>query len=251
MLPLLFTRYRTTYMTIHRRQLKDDDFIKIVNKAPGAYTLNDVKDLFANTKSTPAPYRPVDEFTVPKKYRTKDAEVPFHTGDTNWPVFYAPNWHVIESTTIGRLLANTVLFSKSKALRTNVPYFNEAFNSKVIDKIEQLLADLFVAKKIEYEDWAYATDALQRLGFGPTAFLSPSMTSATIQLPPKSKILKKKLIAENKAALDQQDIAVTSRIEKEIIAHAVEENKDDPGMLIYASGARGSLGRICRTRCSV
>jgi hypothetical protein len=55
---------------------------------------------------------------------------------------------------------------------------------------------------------------------------------------------KNKLIRENKEALDKGDnntVAVSTGIEKKLIAMAKEKFKDDPAMALYASGARGSI----------
>lgn len=229
-------------MAVKRKMLTEADFQKIISIRPSTFTLDMIRELFAYVEGRDAQYDPEDEFIVPKQYReAASAPQDYTPAEKDWAAFYAPNWSTVEKTTIGRLIVNTIPFARSKKLRSNIPYFNKPFDKGVIGDIEQLLVDLRVADKIDFEDWAYATDVLQRLGYGCTTFVCPSMTDRTIQIPPKTKALKKKLIAENKAALAKGDVIVTGQIEKQLIASAKEELEDDPGMIIFDSGARGSL----------
>jgi hypothetical protein len=150
----------------------------------------------------------------------------------------------VKSTTVGRFIANNLIFSRSLAMRQAFPYYDEPWGKKTIGKIEQRVIDMRLAGRITHEDMAFFVDRMQWLGYAPTCFLAPSMTIDTIRAPKAVKRLKAEILkSERGQRVQQGDLGELGKVEKELIDAALSELKGkDPGMDLFDSGARGSFG---------
>lgn len=85
---------------------------------------------------------------------------------------------------------------------------------------------------IDTRDW---------LGLQLHGVITTSFTPGVLKVPNEVKALKKKLMSENKEALENGDERVMEQIEKQLLNATKEALKDDIGMDLYTSGARGSV----------
>ena len=86
------------------------------------------------------------------------------------------------------------------------------------------------------------TNTRDWLGLQLHGVITTSFTLNSIKVPPEVKKLKKELITKYKKELDEGDPVVSEMIEKALVKKATEVLKDDIGMDLYVSGARGSIG---------
>jgi len=193
--------------------------------------------------ATKPKYDALASLPIPAGWRAAPAQDPAAPHD--WDVRWAPNWGSIGQTTVGRFIANNYCFRGSKALRQNMPYYEEPWGKKTVARIEEKLGELRMQGKITHDDVAGAIDSLQWLGYSLTAFLAPSMTAATISIPAPTAALKKKLVAEHAedlAAGGLRGARAAQNVEGQLIASAREELAGvDPGVDIFNSGARGTF----------
>ena len=88
-------------------------------------------------------------------------------------------------------------------------------------------------KFVDTRDW---------LGLQLHSVITTSFTPSIVKVPPSVKKLKKELLIKYKDGLAKNDPQVSEKMEKELIAATKEAFKDDIGMDLYVSGARGSIG---------
>ena len=72
--------------------------------------------------------------------------------------------------------------------------------------------------------------------------ITTSFTIGVLRTPPEIKKMKKQLFDENREAINNGDNRVVEEIEKKLIKETQNILKDDIGMDLYNSGARGSVG---------
>lgn len=203
------------------------------------YSITLLRLWIAATRKGPPKFDPEASVPIPADLATTPAGTPI---EGEWDVRYAPNWGSIKSTTVGRLIANNLVFSRSKELRQAFPYFDVPWTDKVIGKIQQMLIDARLDGKVTHEDMAFVVDRLQWLGYAPTSFLAPSMTIDTVRPPKSVRKLKKEIFASERGQrVKNGDLVELGKVEKELIAASVKElDGVDPGFDIFNSGARGS-----------
>ena len=170
-------------------------------------------------------YNPEDKMTIP-------------TGA------YCNNKEPIE-TTIGRFILNKTLFEKTKIVDV-IGYVNKeltegAFMGKK-GSVEGTIATALIEGKITTEQMYVYVDTRDWLSLQLHALITPSFTPDIIKIHPEVKKLKNELINKYKKELENGDAAITAEIEKKLIDKTKEVFKDDIGMDLYNSGARGSLG---------
>jgi hypothetical protein len=84
-------------------------------------------------------------------------------------------------------------------------------------------------------------DRITWLGYAPCSFLIPSTGSSIYLIDKDVAKLKDKLIEENKEKILENDILTVNKVENELISLSREKMKDNEGLQIYDSGARGSF----------
>lgn len=218
---------------------------EILRTQPNDITMKLLRDWMANKKSGDARFPHTAIIDIPESFRvtpSRDATA------KNWDVRYAKNWNTVKSTTVGRFVANSLLFSNSRALREVIPYYDKPFTDKVIGEFQQAVMDARLAGDITSEDVAFFIDRAQWLGYAPTAFISPSMTIDTIRAPKATRMLKTQILAgERGRKIRDGDLIELNKVSGELLDSARKElNEKDPGMDIFTSGARGSFNNNFR-----
>lgn len=175
-----------------------------------------MSDLFGRKKDKEPEYR-IDDYIVIGPEQSK---------------FVKPN----TVTTIGIYIFNKFIIEPMEIFG----YINKTLSTKTWEKIEDALAEALTAYDLTPEQAAMFIDRGQYLLGGPLSQLvSPSVSQEIMRLPPKAAALRKKLIAENKEALDANDPTVSSKIEKEVVSLAMEEMHKEGavGTELFDSGA--------------
>ena len=151
------------------------------------------------------------------------------------------------TTTAGRFIANYFMLGNELAKHFN--YINEPWNSGVIKKIQKTLARKLMEGIATSEEQVEYINREEWFGFGIASFMSPSMSMAVVK--PLKSVMKRKaeLLEQHKEALARMDMAVIASIEKELIALAAEELKDEPSLEMYTSGAKGNMQNNYKTTC--
>lgn len=143
------------------------------------------------------------------------------------------------TTNVGLFIFNKFLIEESFSKVTG--YINTTIDAKVQKGIDNKLSQALLNDIITVEEFVTYLNKTQWLTKEFNAVFSGSFTMKTLKPVPKVMKLKEKLVKENKEALDRGDVNTGIKIEKELLALAREELKDDPGMDLYNSGARGSF----------
>jgi hypothetical protein len=217
---------------------------ELLRTSPNDYSLNLLRKWLAFRQKGGPQFPPEAIVDIPEFFRAVPPKGENEASEGSWDVRYAPNWLSIRSTTVGRFIANNLVFSRSRAMREAFPYYDKPWNDKTVGEIQQRVIDMRLAGKITHEDMAFFVDRMQWLGYAPTCFLAPSMTIDTIRAPKSVKKLKSDILkSERGQRVQQGDLGELGKMEKELVEAAKKElDGKDPGFDIFASGARGSVG---------
>lgn len=145
-----------------------------------------------------------------------------------------------------KVLTNVGLFIYNKFIVEEVfvdvlGYINKPIDSKVHGDIESKISQALLDDKVTVEQVVTYLNKIQWIGNQFNTVFSNSLTMKTIKPLPKVMKLKKKLVSEHKKELEEGNPIVGASIEKQLIDAAKEELKDDVGLRLYSSGARGSV----------
>ena len=228
-----------------RNVVPPQDALELFQTPPDLITMELLRKWLAHRMSGPPKYCLTDIIDISKEYASPPTVVP---KEGHWDVRWAPNWGSIRSTTVGRFITNNLCFSRSKELRTAVPYVDVPWSKGTIGDIEQGAMDAFLENRIVFEDMTWVIDRMQWLGFGVTRFVAPSMSIDTIRIPGATRKLKKAILAGPRGdAIREGDLKELGATEKELLASAKGELEGrDPGIDVFNSGARGSFGNNFR-----
>jgi len=141
-------------------------------------------------------------------------------------------------TTVGSFLWNKLFVEECIDVIIPNGYYNEVINKKTFSAVLNMVSDGLMTKKINTDPTLI--EFLKRYEFYSlklSTLFSPSYTQGLLEL--NSKVLKEKdrLLANNTV----NNVQEMSRVEDALVAMAREELKDDPGMSLFDSGARGSF----------
>lgn len=142
-------------------------------------------------------------------------------------------------TNVGLFIYNKFLFEESLYKVTG--YINTPVTASVQKDIESKISTALLNDVIETHDMVTYLNKTQWLSMQFNSVFSASFTMNTIK--PNAKVMKRKdqLLKEHQKDIENGNVNVAVNIEKELINMAKEELKDDPGMNLYDSGARGSI----------
>jgi hypothetical protein len=215
------------------------DLTELLRTPLSQYSLDLLRKWIATTKKSSPQYPMNQSIIIPDDFKKPVGNKTLE----NYDVRYAPNWNSINVTTVGRFIANNLIFSRSLELRRSFDYYNTPWNDKLLSTIQQRLMDKRLANDITHEDMAFFVDRLQWLGYAPTSFIASSMTINTIRASKEVKQLKKDVLNSPRGELIKAgDLNELGAFEKELLAKSKAELEGaDPGFDIYESGARGSL----------
>lgn len=143
-------------------------------------------------------------------------------------------------TRVGNIILNKILIEPR--LSHIVGYRNEEFTQSNVNKLNQEIANALLDDKIKQEDYVKFMDDFQWISFKFHPVVSGSFTAKT--LIPDARVIKErdKLLKENQKAVDEGDAIKVANIEEHLLKMADNDLKDDSGMNLYNSGARGRFG---------
>jgi hypothetical protein len=147
----------------------------------------------------------------------------------------------VTNTTVGRFIWNKYLIERV-GLQDVTGYINFVIDDKANGKIEAIITKGLIDDKVTVEQFHKYVDYRDTLGMQLNSVITTSFTPLTIKTPPEIQKRKAELFKQYKKELDDGDIIVSERIEKELTSRTKEIFKGDPGMDLYNSGARGNFG---------
>ena len=145
-----------------------------------------------------------------------------------------------------RVLTNVGLFIFNKffieeSFQDVIGYVNTPIDAKVESEIEKKLSVALLNDVITVDEMVTFLNKLQWLAMQFNSIFSSSFTMNSVKPHPDVVKRKKQLLDENKEKLDNGDVITAVKIEKELTNLAKEKMKNDPGMDLYNSGARGKF----------
>ena len=144
-------------------------------------------------------------------------------------------------TTVGRFIFNKYLIERF-GFQNVTGYINEPVTQGKYDSLESTLSKAIIEDKISIGTFYDYIDYRDTLGMQLNSVITTSFSPKTVALPPEIRKKRDELFAKNKEALDNGDIIISDKIEKELVSDVKKELGDDPGMDLYNSGARGNFG---------
>ena len=168
----------------------------------------------------------------------------FHVCDTltltheEYPL--VPKGEKIE-TTVGRLVYNKMMI-ESLGFESFMSYDNSIMDKGGFKKFESKVAEALQNDVINTHQMMNYINTRDWFGLQFHTTITSSFTPNTAKIPSSVAKLKEKLLKENVEAIAKGDVRVVEKIEKELINATMKELKDDIGMDLYTSGARGSIG---------
>lgn len=195
------------------------------------FNFDNLTDWFADTcivdDTTGKPSKSKSKFNVSDTFVLNKGEYPGITEPTK--------------TTLGRFVFNVIMV-RSLGFSKFIPYINEVLTSKAYNKYESKITDALRNDTISVPDMRRYIDRRDWFGLQMHSVITTSFTPAVVKVPKDVKELKDKLMAQHQKEIEDGDVRVIEDIEKELIAKTMESLKDDIGMDLYTSGARGSVG---------
>jgi hypothetical protein len=222
---------------INRTPVTPEEAVIILRTPPKSISRTLLVDWFASTKSKPVPrFESTRELIIPKEFRVAP---PGNREEGDWDPRWSPNWSSIDTTTVGRYVANSLIFSRSLELRSITPYTNEPWRAKVIEKLQQNAMDNFLLKKVTAEDMAWMIDRIQWLGYGSCRFMASSFSINTFRLPKEVAAYKKSILEGPRGqTIKTGDLEQVYALEDELMAKSTAILKDtDTGFETFDSGS--------------
>ena len=142
-------------------------------------------------------------------------------------------------TTAGRVIFNKIIIQP--AFNDQFGYINMVINKGGLGKLEEMLSQALMDDKITTDQMMKYFDHIQWLGANANHILTPSFTMGT--LTPLKNITDERdqLLKKNADKIAKGDVLVAVQIENDLTKKAKAQLKDDPGMDLFNSGARGSF----------
>ena len=140
------------------------------------------------------------------------------------------------TTTVGRVLVNQALFGDLFEVQKHIDFINEPFTKDRLGALDSKMAILLKEDKITSEMYIEYLNRLQWVSYGNASVMAPSLNYDIVKPVPEVRVLRDKLIEENKDKLN--DITTVGKIEKELLKLADEKlrEKNVPGLMVYDSG---------------
>ena len=209
--------------------LKPEDVAYFTSIKPDEYTFTLVTDLFADYTKMTDDRRSTT--TIKSKYNASDI--------IDLKPSESPTGKALK-TTLGRYILYRALIVYCE-LDKIIPFFEKPIEKGYFKKIESEIAYAYQTDKITTTILRRYIDTRDWIGYQWHAIFCTSFSPGIIKIHPEVKKLKDKLLSDNKEALDKGDVIVSEKIEKALVDKTKECFKDDYGIDLYNSGARGSL----------
>lgn len=143
-------------------------------------------------------------------------------------------------TTLGRLLYSKIIV-EGCGLEKVIGFVNEPITNGKNVGIEKLIANALKEDKVSVNQMYKYIDTRDWLGLQLHSVICTSFTMRTLVLPKEIDVLRKELLKKYKKELEANDEKTAEIIEKELISKTKELLKNDVGLDLYTSGARGSI----------
>lgn len=199
---------------------KPEDF----NFSTMVYMLGDLKDESDRRVKNIPKYNIVDTITVPAAKSPTKKEL---------------------KTTVGRWILNKVLFERT-GMNKAIEYINIPMTDGVFQSCESKICQALLDDTVTIDDMYKWQDVKNWFGQQMHAVVTTSFSPGIITTPEEIKKRRAELIKQNKKELDSGNMRVSADIEDELVKMAKDYFKDDYGLDLYVSGARGSLGNNYR-----
>ena len=224
-------------MSRNKRTITKEEKEMFLNLNPNDITLELFDSLFADK---------LDTKTSMKNGEPKIIQSPFNTYDE---FDLNPDEYINKEkvrTNCGLFIFNKYLIEP--CFKDEIGYINFEITSKGLEKIDDMIATVImlddtndsVIRYIEY------MNRLCWLAFTLNTQICSSINIKSAKPLSKVTALKKKLIAENKEAIDNNDAIAYKHIEDQLVATAKKELENDPSYELYSSGARGAFDNAYR-----
>jgi len=143
-------------------------------------------------------------------------------------------------TTAGQFIYNKLIIERE--LSDVVGYVNIPINNTQLKKIEEILSKALLNDIITIDDMVKYLNRTQWLSMQFHSVVSGSFTMNTLKPSNNVTKMRNRLFKENADKLNTGDVITAVNIEQQLLKVAQEELKNDSGMNLYKSGARGSFG---------
>jgi hypothetical protein len=151
-----------------------------------------------------------------------------------------PNLHRDMRTTVGRFIFN--MYCLASVFGSSIHYINKTLPKDGVAEIQQTVVDLLLAGKLKQEQFAKFQNRVVWLNNFTELFV-PGMSPNLLRPLPAVQKRKAELIAQYHDAIVSGDhVTVVDKIEKELLALAKSELKNDPSYQIYELGGKPSFG---------
>lgn len=212
--------------------LSTEEKKKFLDLTPEDITLRWLQGTFGNRynwktgKIIPSKYETYDEFYLEEKEYYNSEKI---------------------KTTVGLFVINKFALEPTGFL-ASWGYWNLTLNKSNFEAMQDRIAQN-VLEDVSGTLLEKAYDLLDRLTWISLTFhteICASKSLKTIKPLPKVQAEKRRLLRENRKALDEKNVEVAIKIQEELVNVAKEELKDDPGYQLYDSSARGSFDNSYR-----
>lgn len=211
------------------RVLRKDEIDYFINLKPEELTFSKLYGFFANrvdnthgksTQVLKSQYNPTDRIHLEAhQYFNKEAC----------------------DTTLGRLIVNKII-CECTGLEDVIGYMNYVMTEKNYKIMENKTTQALKEDRMTVEQMIRYIDYRDWFGLQFHVIVTSSFTPGSISIPKEVAQLKKKLLKEYKKEIEAGNPMAAEAIEKQLLDKTKEVLKDDVGMDLYNSGARGSLG---------
>lgn len=218
--------YNMTKENKETRALTKDERDWLLSVKPTDFDKDLLTQMFGNfkdkekKKDTSVPsLRPYYTFTLPANLSPTKKELP---------------------TTVGRYVLSVIVL-KNTGCDVVIPYYTDTVESDAYAGFEQKIGKALLNDKIDVDTITKYIDTRDWVGMVLHLLVTTSFSPNTIKIPPEVQKLKVELLNKYSKELEEGDPSVSAEIEKQLITKTKEVLKDDKGLDLYLSGARGSI----------
>lgn len=144
------------------------------------------------------------------------------------------------STTVGRYVFYKYLMEGLNVTNL-IPFMNYALTAGKIEDMDATFAALLREDKIDTHTMIKYIDRRDWFALVMHSIITTSFTAKVIKTPKEVKDLKKELAKKYSKEIENGDVYTVDKIAKALINKEMEVLKDDIGLDLYTSGARGSV----------
>ena len=214
------------------KTLSKEDIEMFTSLKPGDITFSKLVEWFGNTVDI-SDDKKENKSAKKSKYNCTDKMT--IDGST-----YAGISNTIQ-TTLGKFIFNKLLIEETR-LTDILGYQNGVMEEKAFGKMEKKITAELKDDHVTVDQMYKYIDMRDWLGLQFHSVITTSFTPKVLRVPPEVKKLKKELLEKYKNEIANNDPKASEAIEKALVAKVTETLKDDVGMDLYISGARGSIG---------